>query len=357
MKRNIFCTILISFFIFQSTFAETKDYPFLVLSKKKTASSSIFYEILWNIPQRNINEEYILQRKENDFPYETIGYMNSKTFKDIQLQEDETYSYRMLIRDKITKKEYYSNEETVIYKAKEYLPSKVVEVYPKEFGEGDTVTVYFKGEDAKFKREREKSLWQNPALDPGNKIFFHFGFNNWSPSYTQMADYEMQYDKYSGYYSIKLIIPPGAWNLNVVFKDSINDATSDYDFLIMDRDLYDKYSGMPKVTSSVEEIKRNTTVTIYFPERVTGKMLKERHQYAEKNNLLLPSNPAKIFVHIGYNNWTTVIEGYQEMEYSKLKSSFGIDVTIPNHATELNLNFKDEFNNYSEDFKLQVFKN
>jgi fibronectin type 3 domain-containing protein len=186
--------------------------------------------INWEKNKESDFAKYFIYRKieesNNYSKYSEIEGKDNNKFEDKDAFEGKKYSYRVSAIDLSGNESEKSQELIATVKASRFIPSEVMGVYPEEAFPGTTITIYFSDKKSKQIRRARQNLQrkdQSIKINP-SKIFLRYGFNGWDARYLLPENESplMVYDEEIGYWKTELKIPYFAKEVNIAFKDELD---------------------------------------------------------------------------------------------------------------------------------------
>ena len=186
--------------------------------------------INWDKNSEGDFAKYYIYRKvdgsDNYSKYAELDGKESTTYEDKDAAEGERYSYKISAVDKSGNESDKSAELLATVKSSKFVPKEVMAVYPSEATPGATITIYFSDKKSKqIRRARQNLQKKNPNIKMNpSKIFLRYGYNGWDKNYLlpENEDPLMTYDAELGYWKYDLKIPFYAKEINIAFKDELD---------------------------------------------------------------------------------------------------------------------------------------
>lgn len=219
--------------------------PPAVPSDFKVIESSANKVILsWKKNTEDDFVKYIVYKKaDGDSEYKVyreIKNISENSLVDLEAAEGSNLSYRISAVDNSDNESERSNELFVMIKSGGVTPVEVVEVFPRDFYPGSTVTIYFSDKKSKQMRRARQNMQRRDSsikITP-KQVYVRYGFNGWDKNYLlpEAEDPAMTYDDSLGYWKFDLKIPYFAKSLDLAFKDEYDNYdrnwSKDYAFVV-----------------------------------------------------------------------------------------------------------------------------
>ncbi len=199
--------------------------PLAIPSELKYEITNGKVQIRWNKNEEDNFSKYAIYRKSEDARYIKIKEVDIPQYLDESTEISKIYKYRITALSKEGTETEMSTELEVKVEQNAHNPTGVVDVFPKEFYAGDTVTVYFSDKRSKeLRRNRDLHKRRNKNLNMPprpTKMKVKYGFNGWNAEYTidESQAPEMEYVESMEYWKIELKIPTFAQDLDMMFMD------------------------------------------------------------------------------------------------------------------------------------------
>lgn len=304
-----------------------------------TYIEKIGVRIIWeNIPD---NRGYGIFRKGiKDKEYVNIGKVNETSYMDTTVVQNEKYRYKIgVIGSKNTVTAYSGENEIAIV---ETVPPAVPSgLKVAEANIGKIVLIWEKNKESDFSK-----YFVYRKTEESNTYSKYFEIEGKDSARFEDKD-ALEGKKYS--YVISAIDLSGnesekSTELNVEIKSG-------------------KFTPTEVMAVYPAEATPGSTITVYFSDK-KSKQLRRARQNLQKKDSSIKINPSKIFLRYGFNGWDArylLPENESPlMVYDEEIGYWKTDLKIPYFAKEVNIAFKDEFDNYdrnwSKDYLFKVTK-